>query len=388
MDYKKFSVVCDILNSTYDTNILNTLNKKIQDKFNEVATKYKDTNIGNTTLMNLIYNHYNKEKPKVDMITGPFTLTVHKSDIHNKYIYVFGEIHGKENGCKCKIEQKCPTITEYLLKLFETTDVFIDFYLEIDSDNYIFDFGNKYYLDELRNKMQNCIRPITRKEKKECRLTRMHHVDVRRLSRATDGIEYCKLFCKGEFDTKTIVPQKDIKKIVEIFHKLSLSKKDFVDYCLSNMVINKNTQSYLKDNIYKFIEKKIISHIDAYNYKNIRKYILNIIKILSTGEEFTPIIISEIRILGSLFFYISVYIMDYYTLSRIFREFKISDKQYQPIKPTNIIIYVGDLHAELYREFFTTLNFKVIDKRQELEKDEPRCLNMVDIKQPFFTIKF
>ena len=44
-------------------------------------------------------------------------------------------------------------------------------------------------------------------------------------------------------------------------------------------------------------------------------------------------------------------IMDIYTLARMFRTFNIGNKN-MPVSPKNIIIYVGDYHADIYNDFF------------------------------------
>ena len=51
-----------------------------------------------------------------------------------------------------------------------------------------------------------------------------------------------------------------------------------------------------------------------------------------------------------------------YALARMFRDFR-DDKKGMPTRPTNIIIYVGNYHANRYARFFENyLNcFKTID---------------------------
>ena len=52
--------LCNNLLETYNTNYLNMEDDEIQLKFEKESKKNKDGNKGRTTLMKLIYNHYNK----------------------------------------------------------------------------------------------------------------------------------------------------------------------------------------------------------------------------------------------------------------------------------------------------------------------------------------
>ncbi len=406
MNIKKLSEVCNILNSTYDTNILNTLDNKIQNLFKRVVKKYKDTNTGNTVLMDLIYNHYYKIKPKVDMLTGPYTLTVHKSNKYNKYIYIFGELHGNENGCDCKIEQKCPIITDYLLELFSTTDVFIDFYLEINPDNCIYTYTDTYintmYINNMINKFQHCIRPITRKDKKECRLSRMHHIDIRhRNSNNIDVLlKFFKLYNRTyffeEYPDKTQKDYENMKKTIFTDEKIRNNTievlKNFVDIekMINYIALNiskKGYKSSLYNSIVDFFKTKIKGYIEP-NFSEIKEYSENILKVLENKEINTDdndMLYIYIFDLYYLIYLIDIFFMDCYTLTRIFREFDVKQNVYQPVEPTNIIIYAGNDHSDTYREFLNIMGFDLLESNNKpMGKIKVRCLDMKNIKQPFF----
>ena len=90
-------------------------------------------------------------------------------------------------------------------------------------------------------------------------------------------------------------------------------------------------------------------------------------------------------------------IVDAYTLSRVFKvydvkkpAFKGNIKRDQPSEAHNIILYGGDEHAETYRNFLKSINFKEINNigyREGIvdEWKPSNCLDMKEFPQPFFS---
>jgi len=77
-------------------------------------------------------------------------------------------------------------------------------------------------------------------------------------------------------------------------------------------------------------------------------------------------------------------LLDIYLTSRIFRAFKDAES------PKNIIVYVGDKHANMLRKFLKLPmnDFKLINatKSTDLKKDM-QCINISKFEQPFFQPK-
>ena len=84
--------ICENLVNTYNTNILDSEDKKIKEAFLKLSIKHHNGNKGKKVLMELICNHFNRDpKPKPAFIGGPQNLTVHLSEEHQKLIYIFGD---------------------------------------------------------------------------------------------------------------------------------------------------------------------------------------------------------------------------------------------------------------------------------------------------------
>ena len=72
-------------------------------------------------------------------------------------------------------------------------------------------------------------------------------------------------------------------------------------------------------------------------------------------------------------------LMDIYCISRIFRTFKHNPKGLNG-EPKNIIIYVGDYHAQYYRKILDALGFETLFSAKhikgEIKSDPLRCIDM------------
>jgi hypothetical protein len=95
--------ICENRVNTYNTNILDSEDKKIKEEFLKLSLKYRKGNKGKKVLMELICNHFskdpNKKRPTPRFIGGPKNLTVHYSKKYNKMIYIFGEYHSDIVDC-------------------------------------------------------------------------------------------------------------------------------------------------------------------------------------------------------------------------------------------------------------------------------------------------
>ncbi len=359
--------ICETLLSTYNTNILDTLSEKEKNIWKEVC-KYlhikkcdkkifdilKDIEIKENykkVLSNLIYNHFNLQntpKPNYRYISGPKNCSLWTSYKYKKNIYIFGEYHGFEQNCSEYKETKGKyiEIQEYFKQLFMTTDVFIDFYLEIPSfkkeeynkfDYYM--YGDVYFLSRLRKENYKCIEPKTRNNLPECKLTRSHYIDIR-----TNYIDNELL----EFQDFLFFSSPYLNKYKSTIDKLSISKEKLEEYIIEmyNSIIK---DKYRNNKFFKwidnYIKQQIKNEIKKLKFSQIKKELKDLH--INTQNKKTKLRSFMSRIGGI--------IVDSYTLFRVFRDFKTEKDQ--PISPHNIIIYAGDYHAYTYRKFLKSIGF-------------------------------
>ncbi len=155
-------------------------------------------------------------------------------------------------------------------------------------------------------------------------------------------------------------------------------------------------KSYYKEKINLFIKDKLKKYIDK-NFSLLKIYSLYVYK----EKLDTKVCLNRLNHIFIVSLTIAALMMDSYTLARIFRPFNLSKYSRGPLgstgtidepkEPMNIIIYVGDAHADIYRKFFEHIGGEQIEISgtiyEEMPATLPRCLNMTGIKQPLFSDK-
>lgn len=416
--------ICEDLKTSYNMNLLDNCTPIQQAVFLDEAEKNKNENKGKITLMKLIYNHFRAEKPIISKITGPKTLTVHWSRTYKKLIYVFGESHGRAEPCEseCKrgevfnpesmrciseksqkakklkskgviLESYLP-IDKYFEKLFLTTDVFIDYFVEVPAyegiEWYIEDYYADSYLKDVMAQSAACVQVATR-VKEKCALIRAHYIDVRRTTRQSLGTRnFIESFNSWRLQEMTNTEMK--KKLKEpqfasIIDVMTRSRVDVFDYFMDeyrNSPYNSKEvqRSYIKNDIDNFAVKIIGDAIRRHYFP------LNILaKELKSNPTKTLV-----KNFARELIFPNARIVDPYTLARIFKRFDV-DKIHtlervrdQPVEPRNIIIYAGDNHSNNYRSFFDKLGFvRIAESSETIDEGLSRCLNMENIPQPLFS---
>ena len=125
----------------------------------------------------------------VDYITGPGEVSKWESVEYGKIIYLFGENeHSNVNGCRQSEKRgeinmngkRHMLMEKYLTKLFKTSPVFIDFYIEfgIMIDDLI-PINKENTLQDMLELWKGCFGKL---EKRNCPYNvRMHSIDSRRI---------------------------------------------------------------------------------------------------------------------------------------------------------------------------------------------------------------
>lgn len=403
--------LCSNLVKTYNTNYLDTARPIIRKIFYKESEKHKDGVEGRTTLMKCISNHFTPKKPIASYIGGPISLSYHRKD--GKHIYIFGEIHMKY--ISCHLEAKFVKIDDYLYELLQTTDVFLDIYFELSPPEArytsVYDDDSKSGLTSLFFKFKKCIDYTTRSDD-TCRLGRIHYNDFRYIISKTSRItKFYQYLIYLKFDKLFLPSSKKILSILAMDEGEDKYIKLFLGMITENYYMKKELgKSFLEDKIKSFIMTKIIKR--AKTQKDVIVHICyDILAIYkSTGpsgkldDMLSKKLIPLFRDLSKNLVIIIGREMDAYLLARVFKKFDIAvpyakyipgqeeeeEIQYchgtntdQPIEPHNIVIYAGNNHSQVCREFLSTIGFEEVKKVVEPVKDGT-CIDMRDFPQPFF----
>jgi len=104
--------ICNKLLETYDTRFLDNLDKETKQIWNDTTRKTLSSknpfikNNANLVLSRLVQNHFNNNKPITDLLSGPMSFTLQKSEKYDMSVYIFGEYHGLEDDCKQFLKTK------------------------------------------------------------------------------------------------------------------------------------------------------------------------------------------------------------------------------------------------------------------------------------------
>ena len=89
---------CSKLLETYDTRYLDTLDLETQQIWNDTTRKILSSKNpfikknSNLVISRLVQNHFNKNKPITDLLSGPMSFTLQKSKKYNMNVYIFHKI--------------------------------------------------------------------------------------------------------------------------------------------------------------------------------------------------------------------------------------------------------------------------------------------------------
>ena len=266
---KQTNELCKELKNTYDSNVLKKYPISLQKLFIDTSKKKQ-------TILSTLVNNLSKTKPNIKFITGPGECKKYIKD--NKTIYIFGENdHSSKDGCfKYFNTRPNMTIEKYLEKLFETTSVFIDFYIELPVITEDLFTTEKYKDVTLMNMYDNLLYKCLGKNKKKCKWpVRIHTIDNRILVNHKKyehlllGDMYTQLaqeyYYRKKYNQKVIHLKlfsvkfhKEINELSKIKNQKQLTKY-FWKKIINNELIQKEIKkSYLTTNQ---IKKIYLSHI-------------------------------------------------------------------------------------------------------------------------------
>ena len=398
---------CQTLITTYNASILKLFPEPIQESFLTTAKDCLEKNKVETgkerTVLATLISNLDNEKitptlPNVGFMEGPLNISLHWSQRFQKLIYILGELHIGTKKCPPDKEESTSKIEDYLSFWFKNPTAYTDFYLEIEGfeipDGYDgVEFEGQQNMDILRKQFSTCIDKLTRDKDLNCQTSRMHFFDIRQ-GNIKGGIPPITMFLLKIVNLLTYIKYypSDSNKI----SKLQIFCDDNKEYMDTLEKISKYSDQEYKefwyDQLYSFqIIKKEIDRMDEnvrpyLNYfieKKLKEYIIenicirDLIRLIFFYRNYkwiNNIILCEVfyETLNNLVSYsmnINSLFTDSYLLARIFKTFKINDLDPkkrrsvdEPSEPHNIIIYAGNNHSEICRQFLEFIGFKTLEK--------------------------
>jgi hypothetical protein len=334
-------------------------------------------------------NWLTKVPPTPTYISGPMTLTRHTFDFAenvSSYVYIFGERHGYENSCKDlpsnrKNSVKTMEIQDFLINLAKTSPVFLDIFIELSQGPQKYSSQqSEIFMVKIYEMLKNHIPPIKGTQNPDYERinnVRIHAIDIRHRS-------------------KSLINnlQKYISKVIAS-KKISSENVDYVSKILTGII----SDNYMK--IDDFIQKYLIDDLVRKELDRLEngEDLLHSVKMLfgSDIEKERKILSSMLRfgmpsdiksmaLIRSTIVPLYSYSTDIYLLARMFKTFKTSNELSIPM---NIIIYAGEHHANVYRSFLDSIEYKSqnLDNDYGREGKMERCLHVnTKIAYPLFGV--
>ena len=382
---------CINLNYTFDTRFI----KENKDLFYKISKENINTGKGNNTLMRLIINEkdFKDDRAKMcEFIKGPNSLSKHYNEEKNITIYLFGEHHLEEDSCN-ELSNNFLGIDDFLEQLMTKTNVFLDIYLEVGTDDLFYNkLPKKSKLYLLYNKLNPCINSKTRDNLEKCSLSRIHYGDIRDVTfmgkirnsyynmnlSINDILKYENGYvlnvvdsfskCKSKAEISAFLEKDFTFNIRHRVFQKEISKspygKEIVAFFRS-IIVNENLERYYKlYNRIVEISTNLMVDLKTLKANNYKPNSTFYIKVMKEMLDFLNLYISNLY-----------YMMDIYLLCRIFKESKYSKNK--PSLQHNIIIYSGENHSYNYRKFLDSINFKM-EKYTDNLKPFKNCVNVKD----------
>lgn len=285
----------------------------------------------------------------------------------NKHFYLIGEHHTDDTSCNYKNgDILIPDLIELMVRTTpKVIDLFIERQIETKKIKTV-----KNFLRATHDKFEKCIRKLCIHKN-----MRIHNVDIR--SKKIDStVDLIYRYAKASLKNKDVYDlEKEIKKnkneITKLLGNQKLIKEAIDDTIEFHDKISKQLDNINDQKIKSELRKFILKIQNELPYKKVTyKDLLSNNKVI---YEYLKRFLSSYRISY----------MDLYCLARIFRSFKqIKDKPSND--PQNIIIHAGDHHIRNYMNFLIDIGGKVIYEKENKNRYKYNCINIKDVKQPFF----
>lgn len=348
-------------------------------------------------------------------LIGPVSLSEHYNGKLNKHIYIFGDEHIIE--AKCNTKKNEIDISTFLADLVSTNEKSkypIDIYLESQYKLKGKEYQSNiipHWINRIENRFFNCLQ--SDKSKCEYKNTRFHYSDLRP-TYFYNFISYYDLI----YNIYIFSLRKDQIRIPKnlniIKNHYNLTPEELEKSNLNtplnsfgvfkyryDLVPWKNLEDLMKNNNDKIASiLKISKQFDNVKNKEVIEYYENTLKKklykcidsirdnLSFIKSFIYLKIGDIQnnltiyknFLYNVEFLTSIF--DSYLLGRMFRTFQNSPD------PQKIILYVGEAHAEKYREILRKLNFTFKESKSKRYGYDFQCINLSSFHLPFFDKKY
>lgn len=371
------------LEETYDLTYWKALDKSTQDKIKEEIATGSYRNKG---LQTLILNYLNQvPPPAVRYIYG--TQSVSSCILDDMKIYFFGDVHNPY----VSEDVKCPTdsmisISNYLEKVFTSTQVPIDFYIEMFLPRKRLEYQKRDRdIVRLRNLVGECVSV----DKKGCSYpaVRRHYIDLRQDPEYPFLGAGSQVIPPYKFNYLVAYLQHDYKKAKKLEFNFTKLKKSLskVKPCYKSY-ISRLAEKQMKKMDNQIVEgdsniNRAYNTIMAYCQRPDRQIVQQNLKVVLPlmyenilalpGLQTNKILFDLIQKFSDIVFkFFSIAVgsayLDVYTVTRICRVFNQVPNKFSG-DPRNVIVFAGNAHIRNLVDIFLNLGAKKVVSYKSVE---------------------
>ena len=298
--------------------------------------------------------------PSSEFIEGPISLSEHIGK--GKHIYLFGEQHFDKKNCEGnfrKVQDLFKEIVEHNPN--RTIDLFLEVAYLTEGIS-MPEIGTSDIAGIVQT-FQDCFSY----DKSKCSYPnlRAHYTDMRLSILGIEPTEFSEIISKLFRDPDNI---KAWEKVLEI---LGTDNTDLFYLLTTQSDVNGKLAKQLQETDPEVAEI-LISYYRSQIKLDLPVFIRQVTEYLGVLKRGYVRVSTSRELVISLISWQSI-ILDLYLLARLFRSFQGNPAQ-------NVLIYVGDAHAEMMRGFFKDLGLKEIQK----VRSEKSCIDISGFKKPFF----
>jgi hypothetical protein len=365
----------NLRNSGYNMEIVEFESKEVKDT---ILNMVLESN-ANSSINVCLRNHFFPSFGKIDLLSG--SCGIDKLVDSSKTIYLISDCGHSLDVCESEYGIKYPTVVDLIKQILQTSDRFIDLFLEYNPINNPEEFADCH---------------MTRVEKLYHRCfegkggfcppnARIHWADFRVGDTEYTQIEQTMIY---EIKYDKVKFLSSLRKIANIYE----NKEQMYDWTMGLIERNRKLKKEFSNVKPIYRDEIIFSCIVAMHEGNMRKGLPVLVALESmlnrldeqNGGRFLKDYLSDSANFKKYrYAIISPYaiLMDIYLISRIFKTFNIRDVCHPP-QAVNVLVYVGSAHAAHYRKVLQNMKFKLAEYSTFVSQN---CCNISDLIQPFFS---
>ena len=316
-------------------------------------------------------------------ISGLYSMSVYYHKKYNKLFVVLGEAHNKKGLCDPGDTLFAP---RYFFKLLNSVpdDILVDVFTELPFDP-MRDDAEKFR--RYPNREGGFMKDVV---SHEC-FNKSSHADENVCTKYRHHVRFHWSDVRHTTDNMAAI----LRSLYNIEQRSATYTGKIKDILTESF---RMTRTDLDKSLERFIEKsRIKRQINSIEHPDARQYFENLIIQLkskidfgylrenniierSTRDDATRAAIDELVLTN-------IRLMDIYVLSRAFRTFnheKQTSTKFGNLSPTNIIIYVGDMHANHYRDMLVDgLGFQTLFSAQKEDAvNHVACIDILGLAWP------